>query len=163
MFLLLKMAMVPQGGEIPGSSGIRQVHIVVSILILWCFYNFSWSVPCHGHGWQDDMGNRRLLHCLFPALWPVEMPLPGQILRRGWRAEYGSRTCLFNTVITTCFYVCFYCSKGPLCRKMAKMRDIPAAAGWCKTMLNLWFYCVFIRVPCWPFLPVLASWVFTAR
>ena len=37
IFLLFKRTLVAQGGKIPGSPGIRLVHIVISVLILWCF------------------------------------------------------------------------------------------------------------------------------
>ena len=41
---------------------------------------------------------------------------------------------LFNTVITSCFYVCFYCSKRPLCRSVAKFLEV-LVAGMCIYLL----------------------------
>lgn len=82
MFLVFSKALVPQGGEMPGSSGIRQVHIAVSVLILWCL--LACHLPCAWlTGWYGQ--TQTYPWPLPPALCPAEMLHSGRILPGGWQ------------------------------------------------------------------------------
>ena len=127
----------------------------ISLLLSWfyCVFFRNFHGLCHALGTACRMiwANGALSMASSPVLCPAEMPLYGRILLKGWRAASLSRTYLFNTVITHCFYVCFYCSKGPWCRKVVKFLEV-LVSDWFISLLVFWFYCVFEKfswsVPC---------------